>query len=179
MNYKEKYKKYKTKYIIKRLDMAGGNSHQKLKDIDMKKEVIKRVPKIDPDFINLYFAVKAGLLNYLAKNDKKPPAFDGEKLGNHIIDMAMKQISNKLKKDDKLVKMVVEGLNKGKESGKTVKPEEILDYAKVFTKLFNKRKKKKGPEYSHKRFSRYLIGLIVKLYDAEYDVLDDYGLIKK
>lgn len=153
------------------MNIGGGNN----KPINIDKEVKKLIPNINNEFVDLYFAVKTGMYHYKAKNqDTENVELNGEEVGRAIVDIAKKQLNNKLSANDKTLLNIVEGINYGKKSGSDETVNNILKYAKVFNTMFEKRKEKKGDDYSIKRFSNYLIKLLVKILDAEQEVVSKY-----
>ena len=179
-NYKQKYDKYKSKYIVARIEtyynLFGGQPsvNGTRKPIQMDEEVMKLVPQINKDFVKLYFAIKMGLHHYESmKTGKKDVQLNGKDIYDTIVEIAKLELDGKLKSDNKILRKIVDGINYGKKSGKDETVEDMIKYAKVFKKMFDKRKKKKGSDYNIKKFSNYIGMLLVKLFDAESEVIDN------
>ncbi len=159
------------------MDKIHTNQGGGKKTIDIDKEVKKLVPKINKDFIDLYFEIKMGLHHYKAKQGDEENGevdLEGKEIAQAILEMNKRQLEGTLKSNNKLLQNIVEGINYGKKSGKDETVDNLLKSAKVFNKLFEKRKKKKGANYSVKRFEKYIIGLLIKLFDAEYEVISKF-----
>lgn len=171
-NYQRKYDKYKQKYALERLNIAGllisqlgGN-----KSVDISKEVKRLVPKIDKDFIDLYLDVKKGMHHYeVERSGKEDIQISGKDIGEALIELANLRLSGKLTADNKIIKNVIKGINY--KSKKTTTVNQLLNQTEVFNRLFAKRQKKKGSDYSIKKFSHYIIMLLLKIFDAEYEVI--------
>ena len=171
-DYQRKYDKYKHKYALEKLDFVGLLINQlggMGKKVDINKEVKKLIPKIDKDFIDLYFDIKKGLHHYEVKQSgKEDVQISGKDIGEALIELAKLQLSNKLSENNKIITNVIDGINyNGKE--KTVS--QLLKQMKVFNKLFAKRQKKKGADYTIEKFNHYIIMLLIKIFDAEYSVI--------
>jgi len=174
-NYQRKYDKYKQKYVLERLNITGllisqlgGKANDK--SIDIAKEVKQLVPKIDKEFVDLYFDVKKGMHHYeVERSGKEDVQISGKDIGEALIELAKLQLSDKLTADNKIIKNVTEGINYKSKKAKTAS--QLLNDTKVFNRLFAKRQKKKGTDYSVQKFSQYIIMLLLKIFDAEYEVI--------
>ena len=159
--YKFEYLRYKQKCQNLENILLGGSKDA----IDIDKEVKKRLPNVNKDFLNLYFAIKAGMMNYYDDSD-----LEVKEVAMNILKLAKKQIKKELEKEDKMIKIIVKGLNKGKKKGKTVTTKEIMGYMKTFDKMYKKQKYK-----SRKDFYKYLFNLLKKVFDAEHIVIDKFS----
>jgi hypothetical protein len=162
-------------YVLERLNIAnllisqlGGKATDKT--IDIIKEVKRLVPNIDKDFIDLYFDVKKGMHHYeVERSGKEDVQISGKDIGEALIELAKLQLSGKLTTDNKIIKNVTDGLNYKSQKAKTAN--QLLNQTKVFNRLFAKRQKKKGSDYTVQKFSHYIIMLLLKIFDAEYEVI--------
>jgi hypothetical protein len=192
--YKQKYFKYKAKYFKKlnefndsiitnkegsfnknKMKILNNNAlngmimTQPLQDagsIDIDKRIKKLVPKINSNFIDFYLTVKLGLAN-VDKNKE----LDGKQIATVILGLMKKQLSGDLKPNNDIIQKIVRGINNSKISGLSETSENVVKEAQIFNKLYDKRKDKKGSDYSIKQFEKYIIGLLIKIFDAEYEVV--------